>query len=190
MMNKMSIKKDDRLSSCPARTRQAGQGPESSPSKQSGGGEDQRVSRHTKPRKQARGRIVEKEAPYACKVHARLPQVRQAHPRRHKCEGGKKSASARSAAPNLREEEQRTMANMPSMKKKYCGGSRSALMTKFQYESVMQIPKIEKIVVSVGCGDARITPRRSTPSSGHHCDHRPACDCDRRQEERRKLQAA
>ena len=44
------------------------------------------------------------------------------------------------------------MANMPSMKKKYVEEVAPALMTKFQYESVMQIPKIEKIVVSVGSG--------------------------------------
>ena len=30
-----------------------------------------------------------------------------------------------------------------------------ALMKKFGYKSVMQIPKIDKIVVNVGCGDAR-----------------------------------
>ena len=30
-----------------------------------------------------------------------------------------------------------------------------ALMTKFSYKSVMQIPKIEKIVINVGCGEAR-----------------------------------
>ena len=47
------------------------------------------------------------------------------------------------------------MANMPSMKKKYVEEVAPALMTKFQYESVMQIPKIEKIVVSVGCGDCK-----------------------------------
>ena len=47
------------------------------------------------------------------------------------------------------------MANMPSMKKKYVEEVAPALMTKFQYASVMQIPKIEKIVVSVGCGDCK-----------------------------------
>ena len=47
------------------------------------------------------------------------------------------------------------MATMPSMKKKYVEEVAPALMTKFQYESVMQIPKIEKIVVSVGCGDCK-----------------------------------
>ena len=31
----------------------------------------------------------------------------------------------------------------------------SALQTKFNYKSVMQIPKIDKIVINVGCGDAR-----------------------------------
>ena len=41
------------------------------------------------------------------------------------------------------------------MKKKYVKEVAPALMTKFQYESVMQIPKIEKIVVSVGCGDCK-----------------------------------
>ncbi len=31
----------------------------------------------------------------------------------------------------------------------------SALQTKFNYKSVMQIPKIDKIVINVGCGDAK-----------------------------------
>ena len=30
-----------------------------------------------------------------------------------------------------------------------------ALMSKFEYKSVMQVPKIDKIVVNVGCGEAR-----------------------------------
>ena len=30
-----------------------------------------------------------------------------------------------------------------------------ALMTKFGYKSVMQIPKLEKIVINVGCGEAK-----------------------------------
>ena len=51
------------------------------------------------------------------------------------------------------------------MKKKYVEEVAPALMTKFQYESVMQIPKIEKIVVSVGCGDCKDNAKRSTPSS-------------------------
>ena len=32
-------------------------------------------------------------------------------------------------------------------------------MKKFSYKSVMQIPKIDKIVVNVGCGDARDNPK-------------------------------
>ena len=47
------------------------------------------------------------------------------------------------------------MANMPSMKKKYVEEVAPALMEKFQYKSVMQIPRIDKIVVSVGCGDCK-----------------------------------
>jgi len=41
------------------------------------------------------------------------------------------------------------------MKKKYLEEVAPALMKKFEYKSVMQIPRLEKIVVNVGCGDAR-----------------------------------
>ncbi len=44
---------------------------------------------------------------------------------------------------------------MTRMKKKYQEEVAPALMKKFNYKSVMQIPKLEKIVVNVGCGDAR-----------------------------------
>ncbi len=30
-----------------------------------------------------------------------------------------------------------------------------ALMKKFEYKSVMQIPKIDKVIINVGCGDAK-----------------------------------
>ena len=30
-----------------------------------------------------------------------------------------------------------------------------ALMTKFQYKSVMQIPKLSKVIVNVGCGESK-----------------------------------
>ena len=32
-------------------------------------------------------------------------------------------------------------------------------MKKFEYKSVMQIPKLEKIVINVGCGEARDNPK-------------------------------
>ena len=34
-----------------------------------------------------------------------------------------------------------------------------ALMKKFGYKSVMQIPKLEKVVINVGCGEARDNPK-------------------------------
>jgi len=34
-----------------------------------------------------------------------------------------------------------------------------ALMKKFEYKSVMQIPKLDKIVINVGCGEARDNPK-------------------------------
>ncbi len=47
------------------------------------------------------------------------------------------------------------MAYVARMKKKYQDEVAPALMQKFQYKSVMQIPRLEKIVVSVGCGDCK-----------------------------------
>ena len=44
---------------------------------------------------------------------------------------------------------------MARLKEKYTAEVAPALMKKFSYKSVMQIPKLEKIVVNVGCGEAR-----------------------------------
>ena len=44
---------------------------------------------------------------------------------------------------------------MPRMQDKYNNDVAPALMKKFGYKSPMQIPKIDKIVINVGCGDAR-----------------------------------
>ena len=44
---------------------------------------------------------------------------------------------------------------MNTMKEMYVKEVAPALMQKFQYKSVMQIPRIDKVVVSVGCGDCK-----------------------------------
>ena len=44
---------------------------------------------------------------------------------------------------------------MPNLKTKYIEEVAPALMKKFEYKSVMQIPKLDKVVVNVGCGEAR-----------------------------------
>ena len=44
---------------------------------------------------------------------------------------------------------------VPNLKKKYQADVAPALMQKFSYKSVMQIPKLDKIVVNCGCGEAR-----------------------------------
>lgn len=44
---------------------------------------------------------------------------------------------------------------MARMKEYYAKEVAPALMKKFGYKSVMQIPKLEKIVVNIGCGEAR-----------------------------------
>ncbi|MFQ9871590.1 MAG: 50S ribosomal protein L5 [Oscillospiraceae bacterium] len=44
---------------------------------------------------------------------------------------------------------------MARLKDLYTNEVAPALMKKFSYKSVMQIPKLEKVVINVGCGEAR-----------------------------------
>ena len=44
---------------------------------------------------------------------------------------------------------------VPNLKAKYTADVAPALMQKFGYKSVMEIPRIDKIVVNCGCGEAR-----------------------------------
>ena len=45
------------------------------------------------------------------------------------------------------------------LKETYVNEAAPALMKKFEYKSVMQIPKLEKIVINVACGEARDNPK-------------------------------
>ena len=44
---------------------------------------------------------------------------------------------------------------MARLQEKYSKEVAPALMEKFGYKSVMQIPKLEKIIVNIGCGEAK-----------------------------------
>ena len=44
---------------------------------------------------------------------------------------------------------------MARLKVKYTEEIAPALMKKFQYKSVMQIPNLSKVIVNVGCGDSK-----------------------------------
>ena len=44
---------------------------------------------------------------------------------------------------------------MARLKEMYKSEVAPALMKKFEYKSVMQIPKLDKIVINVGCGEAK-----------------------------------
>ncbi|GEK34088.1 50S ribosomal protein L5 [Kurthia sibirica] len=43
---------------------------------------------------------------------------------------------------------------MSRLKEKFVNDVSSALMSKFEYTSIMQVPKVDKIVVNMGVGDA------------------------------------
>ena len=44
---------------------------------------------------------------------------------------------------------------MARLKEIYTAEIAPALLKKFEYKSVMQIPKIDKVIVNCGCGDAK-----------------------------------
>ena len=44
---------------------------------------------------------------------------------------------------------------MSTLGNEYKNSVAPALMTKFGYKSVMQIPKLDKVVINVGCGEAK-----------------------------------
>ena len=48
---------------------------------------------------------------------------------------------------------------MARLKETYAKEVAPALMKKFNYKSVMQIPKLDKVVINVGCGEARDNPK-------------------------------
>ena len=47
----------------------------------------------------------------------------------------------------------------PRLKEKYTAEIAPALLQKFGYENVMQIPKLEKIVINMGIGEAKDNPK-------------------------------
>jgi len=72
-------------------------------------------------------------------VKADKPEVKEA------------AAEAKEAKPKAAKPAART----PRLKKRYKEEAAPALMKKFNYKSVMEVPRLEKVVVNVGCGDAR-----------------------------------
>ena len=48
---------------------------------------------------------------------------------------------------------------MARLQETYAKEIAPALMKQFNYKSVMQIPKLDKVVINVGCGEARDNPK-------------------------------
>jgi len=48
---------------------------------------------------------------------------------------------------------------MPRLKDTYVNEVAPALMKKYSYKSVMQVPKLDKIVINCACGDAKDNPK-------------------------------
>ena len=48
---------------------------------------------------------------------------------------------------------------MPRLKDKYVSEAVPALMKKFGYKNVMQVPRLEKVVINMGLGDTKDNPK-------------------------------
>lgn len=48
---------------------------------------------------------------------------------------------------------------MSSLKEKYINEIRPALMKRFSYKNVMQVPRLEKVVVNMGIGEGKDNPK-------------------------------
>ena len=48
---------------------------------------------------------------------------------------------------------------MEKLREQYVKEVIPALMKKFNYKSVMQVPKLEKIVINIGLGDTKENPK-------------------------------
>lgn len=48
---------------------------------------------------------------------------------------------------------------MPRLKEKYSKEVAPALIKKFEYKNVMQVPRLEKVVLNMGMGDAKENPK-------------------------------
>lgn len=48
---------------------------------------------------------------------------------------------------------------MPRLKDQYKQEVAPALMKKFGYKSIMEVPKLDKVVINIGCGEAKENPK-------------------------------
>ena len=77
------------------------------------------------------------------------------------------------------------------LKNRYLEEIRPALVEQFGYASVMQAPKIQKVTVNMGCGDAKQDSKVLDAATDQlRDDHRPAAERPPRAQVDRAVQAA
>ena len=84
--------------------------------------------------------------------------------------------------------EAKPFTEAPRLKVKYTDEIVNQLKEKFGYENVMQIPKLEKVVINMGLGSEKDNPKGMESAVGRAEHHsRSEARCDQGQEERCKL---
>ena len=66
----------------------------------------------------------------------------------------------------------------------------SALMDQFKYDNVMEVPKLEKVTINMGLGEAKENAKiMESAVRRNRSDHRSETDSDKSQKVHRKLQS-
>ncbi len=72
-----------------------------------------------------------------------------------------KKAAEQSAAPKKKaaQEEMKSFSGMPRLKEKYRNEVVAAMKEKFSYKNIMEVPRLEKIVLNMGLGSDKDNPK-------------------------------
>ena len=156
--------------------------------------------RHTTPRTlrdtqraQELGGIVETEGPiHVSNVMLLDPKSGDPTRVRIKRDGGRRVRVAKQVRHGDRLMEAAAQAQVPPrLKERYEQEIRSKLQERFGYSSVMQVPRVEKITLNMGVGEAKQDDKLLEAASEQLGDHRrPAAERAPRAQVDRQLQAA
>ena len=104
----------------------------------------------------AQGGIIEKEMPVPISQgHADLQELQQADPRRIHDPGRRQAPGV----PQVRPGHRLMATTTPRLKERYKSEIAAELTKQFGYKNPMQVPRVEKVTLNIGLGEARDNAR-------------------------------
>ena len=138
------------------------------------------AKRHTKanPSKNTKGGIIDPaDAAQVRQGDGRVQPLRQAHAHRRAAhERGHQRARVQAVRRGHRDRGEGLMPIATALKDRYESNVKEDLRKQFSYGNVMQIPKIDKIILNIGMGESIGNAKAIDAASGTWPDHRPEAD--------------